>query len=48
LHPGFLEYGEGSGELELEHCEGTITFKLEGIVKVLGYNAQEVISVKNP
>jgi len=48
LHPGFLEFGVGSGELEVEGSAGTITGKTSGVVKVLGYNAQELISVKNP
>jgi hypothetical protein len=48
LHPGFLEFGEGSGELEWEGSGGTVTRKAEGAVKMLGYNAQELIGVKNP
>lgn len=48
LHPGFLEFGEGSGELEVEGSAGTITGKTEGTVKALGYNAQELIGVANP
>jgi hypothetical protein len=48
LHPGFLEFGEGSGELEVEGSGGTITGKTEGIGKTLGYNAQELLNVKNP
>jgi hypothetical protein len=48
LHPGFLEFDSGSGELEVEGSAGTITGKTEGVVKVLGYNAQELIVTKNP
>jgi len=43
LHPGFLEFGEGSGELEVEGSADTISGKTEGTVKTLGYNAQELI-----
>jgi hypothetical protein len=48
LHPSVLEFGEGSGELEAEGSGGTVTRKVEGAIKILGYNAQEVISIKNP
>ena len=48
LHPPFLEFGEGSGELEAEGSGGTVTRKAEGAVKLLGYNAQELLSVKDP
>jgi hypothetical protein len=46
LHPGFSEFGEGSGEVEVEGSGGGVARKVEGIVKVLGYNAQELISTK--
>ena len=48
VHPSLLEYGEGSGELECEGCGGTATLKPEGAIKLFGYNAQELIAVKNP
>ena len=48
LHPSFLEYGEASGELELEASGGGNLLKPEGVLKLLGYNAQELIAVKNP
>ncbi|HEV2923905.1 MAG TPA: hypothetical protein VGW98_07715 [Solirubrobacteraceae bacterium] len=46
-HPGFLEYGAGSGQLEVEGSKETITVRVEGEVKVLGFAEQELISVKN-
>jgi hypothetical protein len=46
LHPSFFEYGAGSGELELEASGGAVTRKVEGAVKVLGFEAQELITVK--
>jgi hypothetical protein len=48
LHPGFFEYGEGSGELEVEGSGGTVTRRAEGAVKILGFDAQELITFKNP
>jgi hypothetical protein len=48
LHPGLFEFGEASGELEVEGSGAAVTRKAEGAVKILGYNAQELISVKNP
>jgi IPT/TIG domain-containing protein len=48
LHPAFFEFGEGSGELESEGSGGTITRKVEGAIKILGFDAQELISTKNP
>ncbi len=47
LHPGFFEFGEGSGELEVEGSGGAVTRRAEGAVKILGYNAQELITT-NP
>jgi len=46
LHPGFLEFDSESGELEVEGSLGTTRGKTEGAVKTLGYNAQELTSVK--
>jgi len=48
LHPGFVEFDAESGELELEGSAGKVRGKTEGAVKTLGYNAQELIAVKNP
>lgn len=48
LHPGFVEFGPGSGELEVEGSEAAITGKTEGEVKTLGYNEQELINAKSP
>ena len=48
LHPSFFDYGEGSGELEAEGSSGTITRKVEGAVKILGFDAQELISISDP
>jgi hypothetical protein len=47
LHPSALEYDEGAGILELGD-EATITGRFEGALKLLGYNAQEMIGAKNP
>jgi hypothetical protein len=48
LHPLLLAYEAGSGELEAEASLGTITRKVEGVAKVLGFEAQELISIKDP
>jgi hypothetical protein len=48
LHPGFVEFGPGSGELEVVGSAETITGKTEGEVKTLGYEEQELINAKNP
>jgi hypothetical protein len=48
LHPGFVEFAEGSGELEVEGSGGTVTRRAEGAIKMLGFDAQELISVSNP
>jgi hypothetical protein len=48
LHPGLLEFDAGSGELELEGSLGATQGKTEGAGKELGYNAQELLAVKNP
>jgi hypothetical protein len=48
LHPAFVEFDEASGELEAEGSGGTITRRAQGVLKVLGYNAQELITTGNP
>jgi hypothetical protein len=49
LHPGLLEFDTpGSGELELEGSLDGVAGRTEGAVKILGYNAQELIASKNP
>jgi hypothetical protein len=52
LHPGFLEFDPGtpppSGELEVEGSLGAVRAKTEGVVKNLGYEAQELINVSTP
>jgi hypothetical protein len=49
LHPGIREFDTpGSGELELEGSSNGVHVRFEGAVKLLGYNAQELIAVKNP
>jgi hypothetical protein len=48
LHPGLFAYEAGSGELEAEGSSGAITRRVEGAVKFLGFDAQELISVKDP
>jgi hypothetical protein len=48
LHPGFLEFGVGSGELEVVGSSNTVSGKTEGEVKVLGYEEQELINSKSP
>jgi hypothetical protein len=48
LHPGFLEFGAGSGELEVVGSGNTVSGKTEGEVKVLGYEEQELINTKSP
>jgi hypothetical protein len=48
LHPGILEFGAGSGELEVEGSGNTVSGKTEGEVKTLGYLEQELLNVKNP
>jgi hypothetical protein len=45
LHPGFVEYDAGAGTLEKEGSKGGALGKLEGEVKVLGYDEQELINV---
>jgi hypothetical protein len=45
LHPGSVEYDAGAGSLEKEASKGGVLGKLEGEVKVLGYNEQELINV---
>jgi hypothetical protein len=47
LHAGFLEYDEGSGEVEVGDA-ATVTAKPEGAIKTAGYEEQELINVKNP
>ena len=48
LHPGVFEYDFESGEMELEGSSGKVRGFFTGAVKLLGYNAQELIAVKNP
>jgi hypothetical protein len=48
LHPGIFEFDAASGELDLQGPPEITKFKPEGALKVLGYNAQELISVKTP
>jgi hypothetical protein len=48
LHPGLFSYDAGSGELEAEGSSGAITRRAEGAVKILGFDAQELISIVNP
>jgi hypothetical protein len=45
LHPGYFEFGVASGELE---GPGGVTLVAEGKLKILGYEEQELIQVKNP
>jgi hypothetical protein len=47
LHPGFLEWDAGSGELELEGSAGAVTARIEGEVKILGWHDSELINCKN-
>ena len=44
MHPGVLEFDAKSGE----YSTLFVKFKPEGALKTLGYNAQELIAVKNP
>jgi hypothetical protein len=46
LHPGFVEFGPGSGELEVVGSKESVTGKTEGEVKTLGYEEQELINAK--
>ncbi|HEV2924253.1 MAG TPA: hypothetical protein VGW98_09490, partial [Solirubrobacteraceae bacterium] len=46
LHPGFFEYGLGSGELEILGSNEANAFAAEGDLKVLGYDEQELINTK--
>jgi hypothetical protein len=48
LHPGFLEFDPGAGALEREGSKGGVLAKIEGEVKILGYDEEELINVKNP
>jgi len=48
LHPGFLEFAAGAGELGAEGTGGTISGKTEGEVKTVGYNEQELLNTANP
>jgi hypothetical protein len=48
LHPGFLEFGVGSGELEVVGSGNTVSGRTEGEVKILGYEEQEFINTKSP
>jgi hypothetical protein len=46
LHPGFVEFDAGSGELELEPAGSKVKGKTEGEAKTLGYEEQELINAK--
>jgi hypothetical protein len=46
--PGFLEFIEGSGFLEGEGSNGAVLARAEGEFKVLGFDHQELIDVRNP
>lgn len=46
LHPGVFEFDGGSGVLEVEGSGGAVTANIEGAVKELGYNAQELIETR--
>jgi hypothetical protein len=46
LHPGFLEFDVGSGELEEEGSAEAGTVKTEGELRTHGYEEQELINVK--
>jgi len=48
LHPGFFEFAAGSSTLEAEGSLGTVQAKIEGEVKVLGFEEQELIATKTP
>jgi hypothetical protein len=46
LYPGFLEFDPDSGTLEKEGSNGAVQDQLEGAVKLLGYDAQQLIGAK--
>ena len=46
--PGFLEFDAGSGTLEKEGSSGAVQARIEGEVKMLGYEEQELINAKTP
>ena len=47
-HPGFLEFDAGSGTLEREGSSGGVLGKIEGALKMLGFEEEQLISTKNP
>ena len=47
LHPGLLEFDTASGELNLEGAL-RVRGRVEGVLRLLGFNAQELIAMKNP
>ena len=48
MHPGYLEFDSGSGDLEAEGSLGTTLTTTEGHLKVLGFEHQEHIYVQSP
>jgi len=46
LHPGFIEFDPGSGELELEPEGSKVKGKTEGEARTIGYEEQELIGTK--
>ncbi|HEV2923911.1 MAG TPA: hypothetical protein VGW98_07745 [Solirubrobacteraceae bacterium] len=47
LHPGFLEWAAGSGELEVQGSGGAVTADIEGAVQMLGYEENELINCRS-
>jgi hypothetical protein len=47
LHPGVLECDAGSGTLEVEGSGGTVLGQTEGVLKVLGFAAQQLINANS-
>jgi len=47
-HPTFLEFGATSGALEAEGSAGAVQARVEGELKVLGYEEQELIAARTP
>jgi hypothetical protein len=45
-HPSFLQFDQESGALEEEGSGGTVLDRIEGDVKSLGYNNQELVTAK--
>ena len=46
LHPSFLEFRSGSEALEGEGSKGTVMTQTEGSVKTLGFDEQELVTVR--